>query len=257
MKKSINLYCNYEISTEEKLKAFKDAGYDSFYTTLYNINDIPDIKEQLVVAKNVGLVVGDMIHCSYYEPELNLFWETGETGDKICESYIKQIEMCNGMWKNFVIHLNGDNGVSRQTEIGLDRIKKILKVCEKYDTNLCIENLHSEEELPYIFSNISHKNLKICYDTGHKNYLTPNLKICETLGKHIAVLHIHENNGLQDEHKPLTIGSKVFNRLAEELKLVDKNIVLSAELKVSKSQFYDAIKTSYKSFCVLDKTLNG
>ena len=255
MRKSIALYCNAEISFEEKIRVFNSVGFDEFFTSIDDKKENICFAEQVKIQKQLGMD-GNMVHCHYYEPNLNFFWEKGQIGEDICNDYIRQIEKLGGACKNFVVHFNGDNGVSRQTKIGIKRIKKILKACEKYDTNLCIENLHSAEELPYIFEHINHKNLKICYDTGHKNFLTPNLQICETLGKYVAVLHIHENNGKKDEHKPLTIGGEMFKRLVKELKLVDNNIVLSAEIKIGKDNFYETIKQTYKSLCELDKQIN-
>lgn len=255
MNKSINLYCNSEISTEEKIKAFKAVGYDDFYTGMYDRKETMAVKEQLEFAKRLGML-GNMMHCSYYEPDLNYFWEDCEIGEKVCDSYIQQIESCEGICKNFVVHLNGAKG-SKQTVIGLNRILRILKACEKFDTNLCIENLYSEYEIPYIFKNISHKNLKICYDIGHVNFLTPDFKICEQFGQYITVLHIHENNGIKDEHKPLTVGGKIFKKLANELAYLDKNVTLAAEIKVTKEEFYSAIKQSLDSFNCLERVVNG
>ena len=84
----------------------------------------------------------------------------------------------------------------------------------------------------YIFQNISHPLLKICYDSGHKNCLTPNLQICEKYGKYISVLHLHENDGKSDEHKKLSIGSPVFLKLQNEIKFIDKSVVLASESKI-------------------------
>ena len=222
---------------------------------MYDKKETLGVFEQMALAKELNMV-GDMMHCSYYEPDLNYFWEESEIGEKVCDGYIEQIEKCAGVCRNFVVHLNGAKG-SKQTQIGLDRIRRILKSCEKYDTNLCIENLYSEDEIPYIFENIFHKNLKICYDIGHINFLTPNFKLCEGFGEYVAVLHIHENDGIKDEHKPLTVDGKIFNKLVKEFKYLNKDIVISAEIKIAKDMFLSSVKQVYASFCELEKRLES
>ena len=252
MKKSMNLYFNPTINTKEKLDAIKLLGFDEFFTGIYDTKETMPLKEQIFYAKSIGLKC-TMIHCSYNEPKLNNFWLENKEGEQIAIDYINQINLCGDYTKNFVVHLNGSiNSIT--SKIGIERIKKILKNCEKFDINLCIENLYSEKEIPYIFSNISHPLLKICYDTGHKNFLTPNFNICEKYGKYIACLHLHENNGIKDEHKKLSIGSKVFNRLLSEINFIDDRVVLSSEAKYVNDDWKDYLANDLKALTTLAKS---
>ena len=89
----------------------------------------------------------------------------------------------------------------------------MLKVCQKFNTNLCIENLYSDQEIPYIFQNIKHKNLKICFDYGHHNFLTPKFDIMKNFGEYVTVLHIHNNNGQTDEHLPMCFNIQLIYKI--------------------------------------------
>ena len=208
MKKSVNLYFSYDIDTQTKLDTIKKLGYDEFYTGIYDKPETLKFDEQINYAKQIGLDCS-MVHCSYYEPNLDNFWLDNQIGEQVFRSYLEQIKKCKGITKNFVVHLNG----SKQcivSEIGIQRIKKLLSECEKYDINLCIENIYTYKEIPYIFKNIKHKNLKICFDIGHKNFLTPNFDIIKDYGYEDKFIHstghslgldIHETPGfsMRDE----------------------------------------------------------
>ena len=253
MKKSVNLYFNYTADSETRIKEFKKQGYDEFFTGIYDKPESLGWKQQLELAKQLGLGC-TMIHCSYYEPDLNYFWEQHELGDDVCEKYIKQIQECGDYCENFIVHLNGAKG-SKQSEIGLKRIARMLKECEKYNVNLCIENLYSAQEIPYIFSNISHPLLKICYDCGHKNFLTPEFDVCKQYGKYITTLHLHENNGVRDEHKKLTEKSDVFCGLINDLKYVNPNVALAAEIKYSGEDWQQYLQENFDVLSVLDNKI--
>ena len=251
MKTSLNLYFKNDIDTKTKMDAIKALGFDEFFTGIYDQKETMTFAEQMNYAKQIGLGC-TMVHCSYYEPDLNEFWLPGEKGEAVADDYIRQIEMCGGLTKNFVVHLNG-SFESTVSEIGLRRLEKILKVCEKYDLNLCVENLFSRDEIPYIFAHIKHPLLKICYDSGHNNFLTPDFDVCGRYGKYVAVLHLHENDGSGDQHKKLTIGNAFFNELKKELEFVDNNVVLANEIKHVPDNWQEYLQQALASLRALRK----
>lgn len=251
MKTSMNLYFNSNIDTKTKLDTIKELGFDEFFTGIYDKKETMSFEEQMEYAKKIGLKC-TMVHCAYYEPKLNSFWLEGQDGDDIADDLINQIGRCGKYTKNFVVHLNGSKE-STVSKIGLERIKRILKACENHNLNFCVENLYSDKEIPYIFENISHPLLKICYDSGHRNFLTPNFDICERYGKYITVLHLHENNGLQDEHKKLSVGSPVFNKLKKEINMMNDDVVLASEARGVCENWKEYINSDLKTLKELGK----
>lgn len=254
MKTSMNLYFNNEIDTKTKLDTIKALGFDEFFTGIYDKNETMTFEEQIQYANQIGLHC-TMVHCSYYEPELNQFWLAGEIGENIVRDYINQIQRCGDITKNFVVHLNGSKA-STVSEIGIERLWRILRACEKFNLNLCIENVFSTEEIPYVFARINHPLLKICYDCGHKNFLTPAFKVCEEFGKHIAVLHLHENDGSDDQHKMITVNSPIFNQLCHELQYVSSGVVLTSELKHVRGNWQSYLKMALNQILILGQSIN-
>lgn len=229
-KTSINLYYNTKLDSKYKIDLIKKLGFDEFFTGVYDAHETMSAIEQILYAKSLGLKC-TMLHCSYTEQDLNDFWFDNEIGDRVFNSYVEQIRTHKGLMDNFVVHLNGSFN-SPLTEFGLDRIRKLLEICEECNTNLCIENLYSDEEIPYIFRNISHPRLKICFDTGHRNFLTPNFDVLEDYGKYVTVLHIHDNHGETDEHIVCGEGTIDWEKFAQQLAKYPE-IVLSAEVKTN------------------------
>ncbi len=228
MKKSVNLYFNNSKLEKEKLMAIKAIGFDEFFTDIYDEGEDLDLSEQCEYGRNLGMEC-TMIHCLYNEPVLHYFWEEGEEGDKICLDYCSQIKRAKGLTKNFVVHLNAAK-TQQQSRFGLQRIRKMLQICEECDMNLCIENLYSDTEIPYVFKHIKHKNLKICFDVGHKNFLTPKFELLKEYYQFVEVLHLHDNHGQKDEHLVCGKGNIDWQSFAKELSVIP-DIVLSAEVR--------------------------
>ena len=253
MKKSVNNYFNSNIDMKEKLDAIKKLGFDEFFMGMYDKKESLSWIEQLEFAKQIGLGC-TMIHCSYNEPMLDSFWLDSKEGDFVENDYREQILLCGKYTKNFVVHLNGSKN-SVVSQIGLERIKRLLKCCEQFGVNFCVENLYSDAEIPFIFNNISHPLLKICYDCGHKNFLTPDFDLCKEYGKFVSCLHLHENDGTKDEHKHLTVGSKVFNNLKKDFKYLSDDIVLASEAKIFDENWKEYLKQDLLALNSLNKDL--
>lgn len=252
MKKSVNLYFNSGINTKDKLNAIKELGYDEFFTGMFDGEETMPIIDQIKYAKSIGLGL-TMVHCSYYNLPLNKFWEPGEAGDNIVSEYTKQIHKCGNFTKNFVVHLHltKDYNVS---EIGLIRIKELLKVCEKYNVNLAVENLLKRDDIDYIFKSITHPLLKICYDCGHQNFATPTFDVLKEYGKFVSVLHLHDNNGIADEHKILGNGTINLKNLAEKLSQYP-NLTLTAEIKNKDEDYKSVLKNNLNALLNLDELI--
>lgn len=253
MKKSVNLYFVNSTDTIKKLEAIKQLGYDEFYTGIYDKTETLTFAEQIAYANKIGLK-SSMVHCSYYEPRLNNFWLNNEQGDEVLKSYLEQIRLCKGVAKNFVVHLNGSKE-SIVSTIGLKRIKELLAECEKYDINLCIENLYSSQEIPYIFANIQHKNLKICYDIGHQNFLTPNFDVMKEYGNYVTVLHLHDNDGFKDLHNIVGTGTVNWQHFAKQM-ASRNDLVLCAEIKQhDDSSYLNFLAQNLNALKVLDSLI--
>lgn len=109
------------------------------------------------------------------------------------------------LYKNRIKYL--DNSVSF--------FEELLKVSNK---RLSIENTYSKsgdfsnigyicDDFEYIFNKIKSQNLCFCYDTGHN--LINNSDYISNLNDRLEIIHLSDNNGIDDSH--LGIGRGILN----------------------------------------------
>ena len=254
MNKSVNLYFDKSTAYQDKIKAIRDAGFDEFYLGIAETKGDLTLRDLIDYAKSLGLSC-TMVHCAYGD-NVGYFWQEGAEGDLVCEDYIQQIKQCAGLTSNFVVHLNNRTD-EIQSEVGLVRLRKMLVVCEQCNINLCVENLCSETEIPYIFEHIKHDKLKICFDSGHQNFITPNLDVLGKFGEFVTVLHLHDNHGSSDEHSVCGQGTIDWSVVAQGLKKLP-NIVLSAEVKYNgeiANQTY--LSSVLNGLCMVEKLIKN
>ena len=64
------------------------------------------------------------------------------------------------------------------------------------------------EDFEYIFNNSENKKLYFCYDTGH--FLINKSNYIEKLANNLKVVHLSDNNGIEDQH--IGIGKGILNK---------------------------------------------
>ena len=94
-------------------------------------------------------------------------------------------------------------------------------LCKASDGLIMIENMPRESELGYspeeiksLIDQVNKKNLGFIYDTGHGNISSYSLQDYFTiLKKHLQHIHLNDNKGFIDEHKPIGYGTVDFKQL--------------------------------------------
>ena len=75
----------------------------------------------------------------------------------------------------------------------------------------------------------------VCVDTGHTN-LTVNFgcppveEIIESLGSHVCALHLHDNNGIKDQHKLPGTGDINWSKVFSALDKINYKVVYNLEI---------------------------
>jgi len=99
----------------------------------------------------------------------------------------------------------------------IDTFSKVLKDTEEIGCTVAIENIFEEEPstLLALIEEFNHPRLRHCFDVGHWNLFHGRGVGLEewfaALGSHIAEVHIHDNNGIKDDHLPVGEGKIDFD----------------------------------------------
>ena len=149
----------------------------------------------------------------YNTNDLYSFWEKGKKGRKLTQNLIKDVKTAKKHgFTCVVVHSKGQE----YNKIGENRLKKVLKICEKKKIPLAIENISCGHIFFDIFKNIKSEYLKFCLDVGHNNCLNKDYDYLGNYGNQLIALHLHNNDGTSDQH---TINGNIdWEKLGKKLK---------------------------------------
>jgi len=130
--------------------------------------------------------------------------------------------------KKLTLHLGSYNNpvLGRKYFISksIETVKILADYC--YPMNLMIENMpgfneigYSPDEIKEIIESSNRSNVKFIFDFGHANVSEYDIKqYIDKLGKYLMHLHISDNNGLSDQHKPIGCGNIDYAKTFKYLK---------------------------------------
>ncbi len=258
MKKGISLYFGFkEILPEEKFKLIKEAGFDCIITSADPVFNSQNgtIEDQIELFKKYNLSHSSL-HMRYKSSELPEFFKNSEIGDRIEQDLIKDVKIASKYgFSAVVVHLFCTNSTR---EIGFNRIRRILKLCEKLKVPLAIENIDDPPTLKAIFEEIESPYLKFCYDSGHNNFIDPEFDYLEKYGDKLICLHLHDNAGIEDEHTLNKYGTIDWDNLAKKLSKLNSEINLDYELLLYKrgnETKEEVLAETFKQACKLEEKI--
>lgn len=197
LNKGISFFFGYKSNNKERANLIKEVGFDSVMTCQDSRFDHENgTIDQQVELFNKAKLTPSSLHMVYTAEELPHFWKDDEIGENIKRSLIKDIITASKYnFKSVVVHLVGE-----YSKIGEKRLYEVLDFCKTKNIPLAIENLIKREIFVDVFKNINHDMLKFCYDSGHQNAFDKDFPYLEEFGDKLVALHLHDNNGLADEH---------------------------------------------------------
>ncbi len=223
------------------------SGLQNVSDPLYSLND-RDFEQTLSALRkqieSAGIYVSQ-IHGPWSWPPDDTTEEKREIHRKYAERSIFGAA-CIGS-ENFVIHpvfpwgCDQDPDPEKMWQINRDFLVSLLPAAEKYGVTVCFENMpmtvlaiSGPAAILKMVKEINNPRLKVCLDTGHSNILgCPPADAVRMLGKEfLAVLHVHDNNGLWDQHLLPGEGTTDWDDFAAALKEIGFEGTVSLETTV-------------------------
>jgi len=229
---------------EQQVRDIQNAGFDCVMTCAdKNFNkENGTIKKQVKLFKKYKLKLSSL-HMRYKRQELPEFWKNSKVGKKIEKDLINDVKIAAKYgFTCVVVHLYGE-----PNEVGINRLNRVLKVCEKKNVPLALENLNKNFNLlKFCFNNIKSNYLKVCFDSGHQNCFEPEIDHLTIFKDRIIALHLHDNLGenrnddqvkgfkikkeTTDMHTLNKYGNINWNKIAEKLSKVNNEINIDYEV---------------------------
>ena len=208
----------YNVPYEERYRMIKDAGFDG--VLLWWSDEFgADYKRNPELAHRAGLFV-ENIHTSF--EKINDFWLDNLSGEELTSYFLQCVDDCHDYEiPTMIIHLTSGENPPPANKLCVNRLRKILERAERKCVNVAVENMRKSEYLEYVFERIDSDRLVFCFDSGHQNAYSQSIDLLSLYGNRLAALHLHDNDGKEDQHRMPFDGGIDWNALMKKLTDID------------------------------------
>ncbi len=244
MNKGLSFYFGYLEDTKLKAKKLKQIGFDCIMTSAdpkFKFQD-GSIGRQVRIIKKNKLKLSSL-HFRYSGKDLPEFWRDNEIGSQMEKNLITDIKVAAKYgFKCVVVHLRGEEA----SQIGFDRLDRILMIAREKNIPLAIENI--EPNVCFFETMKRYKDeplIRFCYDSGHNHSFDPDFDYLTVYRDKLICLHLHDNLGDVDAHTLNKFGNTNWDEIAKKLAKVDEDINLDYEILFSKKNMSKTWNTNY------------
>lgn len=236
-----------DISFEEQLRITKETGFDNIHVSADTSWEAYFTKEQLRDyvrrAKEYDLRVVNVHPPFAHNCE---FWTPGPEHDKLVTQYADQIDVLSDCGVgSLIVHPTSGADNTYISEFGLETIGGLVRHAEQRGVILLMENLRSPIHLDYLFENIRSDNMRFCLDSGHENAFNHGIGFIRRYGSKLGFTHLHDNDGVGDQHRIPTDGTIDWAKLRADMEFVGYTGYINLEV-FPFAKNYDG--TDYKTF---------
>jgi sugar phosphate isomerase/epimerase len=190
----------FSIPLEERFRLMKLAGFDStflWWGDEYVDTDGPKERHP-DIARGQGLQL-ENVHLPF--SDANELWTDSLGTEELMKVYSKAInDCCEHGIPTAVMHITRGYEPPPMTRKGMDRVKMLVELAEKSNVNIALEHLRRPEYLEFLLSGVDSARLGFCYDSGHEHCYTKGEDFLPQYGSRLMVLHLHDNDGSDDQH---------------------------------------------------------
>ncbi|MDR0777896.1 MAG: sugar phosphate isomerase/epimerase [Methanomassiliicoccaceae archaeon] len=137
---------------------------------------------------------------------------------------------------------------SRSAEKAKRSIRTIDRLMTEFGITACVENMPSfrfmlGKTAKEMFDLVDGTDMKICFDIGHANTTSQIDEMIDLLGDRIRNIHIHDNNGDNDDHMTIGDGNINFPPALKKLSNYKGNYIIESRSLGSAVTSRDRLRT--------------
>lgn len=238
MKTGLDYWFGYTIESKKRFRLIREAGFDSVMLWWGDeFRDINGDKELLPdLARKAGIEI-ENIHAPY--ESVNEIWKDNINGKEIMNLYLSCIDDCvRHNISTMVLHVTTGNNPPPISKVGIERMKNIVDYSQNREIYIALENLRRPKYLQKIFEKIDSPNLGFCYDSGHENCYSRDLDLLNLYGNRLLALHLHDNDGTDDQHRILGDGTINWQNVRNKIKKIGYTKPITMEVTNEFSKKY-------------------
>ena len=184
----------------ERLLAIRAAGFSA--VMLNWVDDLPEMQHKegyADLARELGLEIVNG-HLPY--DGANDLWRDGPDGDA-WTNLLKKSILSAGRANVPVLILHAARGTTPPpvSPVGFARFRRLADAAAESGVLLAVENLHSLCHGMAVLDALDTPGVCACYDAGHHSCYGQDGAFLERYGARIAAIHLHDNDGTDDQHR--------------------------------------------------------
>ncbi len=198
------IWFGYMLPFEERLRLIKDAGFDSICSWWGDDFAFMDGKKEkhVKLSANYGLKI-EHAHLPYAGSDA--LWREFLSGHELFEIHKREIINASRCGLDTLIIHPYENVKILQTGnygIFLNYMHKLAEIAFYSKIQLAFENLEEYELLDKLMQEFSDNSaIGFCFDSGHAHIANPgNYSLLEKYPEKLFALHLHDNDGVRDQH---------------------------------------------------------
>ncbi len=201
---SVFAWFGFELPKEELFPMIKRVGFEGVTFWWSGYPNQPDYRLQPELARKAGLHV-ENVHAPYYES--SSLWEDSEEGEAFARILLNGIDECAAHEIPAMVMHPCRTDAPPASEIGFRRFAAIIERAEQRGVNVAIENLDAPtpiERAALLLERFDSPRFGLCFDSGHHNARTvvaPETDLLARFGHRLMALHLHDNDGTDDQHR--------------------------------------------------------
>ena len=192
----------YRIPIQERANLIRETGFET--VLLWWDDSFVDVEgltkeEQASIFRKAGL---DIENAHLQFNAVNDLWLDTQDGQTVFENYLLDIDGLAEHGINIaVIHLSNGLNAPPISDIGMNRVRKLVERAEKKGVRIAVENVRNTHILNHVLDSIESPMLGLCYDSGHDYIWSPvPYELLDKYKNRIFALHLHDNMGRTDDH---------------------------------------------------------
>ena len=207
----------FDIPMNDRLCAVKNAGFTQAVYVWEEENNRAGLpaKEIFDLCEKAGLATV----CVHYPQERAAdLWREGEDGEAYTRDVIRVTgEAGDRGIRHLVMHTTRKLITPPPNALGAERMKRILDTAQRRGVDIALENTRFPEYNCYLYEHCPSERLRFCFDSGHANCFTPQLDPLGMFGDRLVTTHLHDNDGIQDQHMRPGMGNIRWPELMRRL----------------------------------------
>jgi len=222
-----SMYFNYAegVSATDKAAAIAAAGFNGAELFRY-LDDRQPLAEAHAAVTKAGLTVS-AFHADF--KQINDIWLDNADGNARLAFLEQCVKEAGALGIPVaVVHVSSSNTPPAYNALGLQRFKRLCQTGAEHGVQIAFENLRKTEYLDYVLENIP--TAGFCFDVGHEHIYNGGTGVLEKHGHRMLCMHLHDNDGVKDNHYLPFEGTIDWARLGKRLGALSLKCGLAAEV---------------------------